>query len=91
MQDLDRVYLAGAFGNYVRIGSAARIGLLEMDPERVEPAGNTALRGAKISLLDRSATAGIAVEHVELAATPHFQDTFVDCLAFPEVECTVEI
>jgi uncharacterized 2Fe-2S/4Fe-4S cluster protein (DUF4445 family) len=91
VQDLDRVYLAGAFGNYVRIASAARIGLLEMDPERVEPAGNTALRGAKMSLLDSSATSGIVVEHVELAADGAFQDTFVDCLNFPEVACTVDI
>lgn len=91
VQDLERVYLAGAFGNYVRIASAARIGLLEMEPERVEPAGNTALRGAKMSLLDSSAAAGIAVEHVELAAAGRFQDTFVDCLGFPELACAVEI
>ncbi len=91
VQDLERVYLAGAFGNYVRIASAARIGLLEMEQERVEPAGNTALRGSKMSLLHGAATAGIVVEHVELAAVGSFQDTFVDCLSFPEIECTVEI
>ena len=91
VQDLDRIYLAGAFGNYVRIASAARTGLLEMDPERVQPAGNTALRGAKMSLLDSSATSGIVVEHVELAADRTFQDTFVDCLNFPEMACAVEI
>ena len=50
VEDLARVYLAGAFGNYVRIASATRIGLLEMNPERVEPSGNTALRGAKMAL-----------------------------------------
>ena len=91
VHDIERVYLAGAFGNYVRIASAARIGLLEMDPERVQPAGNTALRGAKMSLLDSSATTGFVVEHVELAADRRFQDMFVDCLTFPEAPCTVEI
>ena len=35
VEDLDRVYLAGAFGNYVRVASAEGIGLLQMDPERV--------------------------------------------------------
>lgn len=91
VQDLDRVHLAGAFGNYVRVSSAERIGLLEMDASRVEPAGNTALRGAKMALLDASVDPGLAVEHVELAADERFQETFVDCLGFPEeVACAVE-
>jgi uncharacterized 2Fe-2S/4Fe-4S cluster protein (DUF4445 family) len=89
VEDLDRVYLAGAFGNYIRIASAERIGLLQMDPERVEPAGNTALRGAKLALLDPSALEGIEVEHVELAAVDGFQETFVDCLGYPEAPCNL--
>jgi uncharacterized 2Fe-2S/4Fe-4S cluster protein (DUF4445 family) len=87
VDDLDRVYLAGAFGNYVRVASAERIGLLEIDPERVEPAGNTALRGAKLALLDPAVLDGIEIEHVELAAVESFQETFVDCLGYPEVLC----
>jgi uncharacterized 2Fe-2S/4Fe-4S cluster protein (DUF4445 family) len=87
--DLDAVWLAGAFGNYVNIASARRIGLLEAGPACIAPAGNTALRGVKMLLLapsraERSIT-GIRsrVEHVPLASDPAFQDTFVDCLAFP--------
>src|SRR6185436_14674778 len=49
-EDLSRLYLAGAFGNYISRSSAQRIGLLRFPPERVEPAGNTALRGAKLAL-----------------------------------------
>jgi uncharacterized 2Fe-2S/4Fe-4S cluster protein (DUF4445 family) len=89
VDDLDRVYLAGAFGNYVRVASAERIGLLEIDPERVEPAGNTALRGGKLALLDPLVLDGIEVEHVELAAVERFQETFVDCLGYPEVPCNL--
>jgi uncharacterized 2Fe-2S/4Fe-4S cluster protein (DUF4445 family) len=89
VDDLDRVYLAGAFGNYIRVASAERIGLLEIDPERVEPAGNTALRGGKLALLDPLVLDGIEVEHVELAAVESFQETFVDCLGFPEVPCNL--
>ena len=51
VQDLDAVYLAGAFGNYVRIESARRIGLMELEPSRIVPAGNTSLRGLKMALL----------------------------------------
>jgi uncharacterized 2Fe-2S/4Fe-4S cluster protein (DUF4445 family) len=86
--DIETVYLAGAFGNYVQIASARRIGLLEVKPERIVPAGNTSLRGVKMALLTPSrrdawiaATRGIT-EHVPLAADPRFQEIFAECLAF---------
>ena len=82
MQDLRTVYLAGAFGNYVRVESAVRIGLLEMARERVVPAGNTALRGAKLMLLSEPAMPEI--EHVSLAGDACFQNSFVDCMGFPD-------
>jgi len=82
--DVRRLYLAGAFGNYVRIDSAARIGLLEAPAAIVAPAGNTALRGAKIALVRSLLPNGTRIEHVPLAADPAFQDTFVDCLAMPD-------
>ena len=83
MQDVRAVYLAGAFGNYVRVESAARIGLLEMARERVVSAGNTALRGAKLMLLSENGLMP-KIEHVSLAADAGFQDTFVDCMGFPD-------
>lgn len=83
IQNLQTVYLAGAFGNYVRVESAARIGLLEMDRERVVSAGNTALRGAKLMLLSENRPMP-EIEHVSLAADAGFQDTFVDCMSFPD-------
>ena len=88
--DLDAVWLAGAFGNYVNLVSARRIGLLESDLSRVAPAGNAALRGVKMLLLAPSRAeqwiSGIRsrVEHAPLASDPAFQDIFVDCLAFPD-------
>ena len=85
---LDRVYLAGAFGNYVTAASACRIGLLELDPEKIEPAGNTALRGTKTLLLNLSRRSTLIeqicrmTQHVSLASDAHFQDVFVDCMGF---------
>jgi uncharacterized 2Fe-2S/4Fe-4S cluster protein (DUF4445 family) len=87
---LSRLHLAGAFGNYVRTASARRIGLIEVDEERIEPAGNTALLGAKLALfgdgLDDGRLAEIRgrVRHVSLAEDPRFQDIFVDKTAFPK-------
>jgi len=85
---LDRVYLAGAFGNYVTTASACRIGLLELAPEKIEPAGNTALRGTKTLLLTPARGSvwveqiGRLAQHVPLASDPHFQEVFVDCMGF---------
>ena len=39
VDDLSRIYLAGAFGNYINRASARRIGLLDFPPEKVLPAG----------------------------------------------------
>ena len=89
-KDIQKVYIAGAFGNYMNPASACAIGLLPPELEqRVEPVGNAAGEGAKIALLNAdeleatdSMVKGICF--LELAASAEFQDTFVDELAFPE-------
>ena len=81
--DLKSVYLAGAFGNYVQIESAIRIGLIGAPRELVHAAGNTALRGSKMLLLAAEEPALPAIEHVSLAADPGFQDEFANCMSFP--------
>jgi len=80
------VHLAGAFGNYISRRSARRIGLLSFPPARVQPAGNTALLGAKLALFaDDLAFPGIRrqVRHVSLRSDPDFADRFVDGMGFP--------
>ena len=84
-----RFHLAGAFGNYVRAESARRIGLLPDWARPIHPAGNTALRGARMLLLAPSRRQALidrlhsVVEHVELREQPGFEDRFVDCMGFP--------
>ncbi len=82
--DIEVAHLAGAFGNYIRFESALRIGLLEMAPCKIRPAGNAALRGAKMILLSPSLLPSSPVEHIPLAFEPQFQQLFIDCLAFPK-------
>lgn len=81
---LHAIHLAGAFGNYVQIESALRIGLLEAPHALIHAAGNTALRGAKILLLADEPPLP-PIEHVSLAADPAFQDEFASCMSFPEL------
>jgi uncharacterized 2Fe-2S/4Fe-4S cluster protein (DUF4445 family) len=94
-QELARLYLAGAFGNYIDRASARRIGLIDFPPERVQAAGNTALLGAKLALFnldgEDGSYAGLRrrTEHVALNADPSFQDVFVEELAFPPARETL--
>ncbi len=90
VEDIRTVYLAGAFGNYISRRSAQRIGLLPFPVERVVPAGNTALLGAKLALFGVGGGdwefRGVReqVRHVGLNDDPRFQDTYVDEMLFPE-------
>lgn len=85
---LDRVLLAGAFGNYIKKESALGIGLLPLIPiERVTAIGNAAGEGAKMALLsqvDRKRATELAdqAEHLELSTRKDFQEEFIEALSF---------
>jgi uncharacterized 2Fe-2S/4Fe-4S cluster protein (DUF4445 family) len=89
IEDVTRVYLAGAFGNYISRASAHRIGLLAFPPERVEPAGNTALRGAKLALFQQCAldeayaSLRSKTQHLSLNEDEQFQQIYVEEMGFP--------
>ena len=88
-EDLERVLLAGAFGNYLDRRSAMRIGLLPpVDLGKVLGLGNAASTGAGMMLVsteERKRALGLAkrIEYIELAQNDRFRELFVDCLAFP--------
>ena len=85
---IQTVYLAGGFGNYMSAENAARIGLIpESFVKKVQCVGNIAGEGAKIALLNKNERHEIEnavrnMEFLELAACPEFQDCFVDELGF---------
>lgn len=87
VDDIERVYLAGAFGNYVDHASAERIGLLQFRPSVVHAAGNTALHGAKLVLCSTDLDNTMAdicqrMTHVSLSSDAKFQDTYVEEMSF---------
>ena len=90
---VEKLCLAGAFGNYIREASARAIGLLP-DDVPVEPVGNTALRGARMLLLapgTRQARLDRIAEvsrHVELAADPDFQYLYGEMMALARYTLT---
>ncbi|MGZ8920123.1 MAG: ASKHA domain-containing protein [Limisphaerales bacterium] len=85
--ELAAIYLGGAFGNYMNVDSARRIGLLPFAPEEVISAGNAALRGAKMALFREELLFTdilSKVEHVPLNEDSSFQKLFVQKMLFPE-------
>ncbi len=92
---LDRIHLAGAFGNYADPRSARMIGLLPDIPlEKIEGIGNAAGTGAKMALLNRrvrdeASVLAEKIEYVELAAQPGFEDKFYSALFFPHLDTSL--
>ncbi|HCW51083.1 MAG TPA: hypothetical protein DGR79_03305 [Clostridiales bacterium] len=86
---LSEILLSGAFGNYLDIADARRIGLLPNLPGvPVRPVGNAAGAGAQMCLLSREKRSGAwllasEIEPVDLARHPDFQKVFTRNLAFP--------
>ena len=86
---LERILLAGAFGNYIRRESAVRVGLLPgPNVERIRFVGNAAGAGAQMILLSRNArelASQLAqrIRYIEIAHQARFQDAFSECLLFP--------
>jgi len=83
VNEIDRVLLAGAFGNYIRPESAIAIGLLpKVEVSKVIPVGNAAGEGAKGLLLSKKnrhlAEKLVAeTQYIELASQKRFQDVFL--------------
>jgi len=86
--EIERIYLAGAFGNYIRPANAKRIGLLPNIPlERIQSIGNAAAVGAQMALVSshcRKAAGELAkkIQYVEIAHEPRFQDVYADSMFF---------
>jgi len=87
-EDIDEVYVAGAFGNFIRPDTLINLGLIPATRKHaIHFIGNGALQGARLTLLDRSNLALVGkivtdTRFIELGGDPEFQDIFVDHLYF---------
>lgn len=90
---VDRVFLAGAFGNYLDRANAVALGVFPGVPvEKIIPVGNAAAVGAgicQISLNEMLRSDNIAsrIKPVELSTRADFNDLWIKCINFPETAC----
>lgn len=87
-ETLEKISIAGAFGNYIRNSSAINIGLLpKVSEEKIFSLGNSAGIGVSMILLSKESdeyAEKIAreIEHIELAARSDFQDQYMMVMRF---------
>lgn len=86
--DIEKVYLAGGFGNYINQYHAMRIGLLPAECKgKIISIGNAALTGAKMVIksggfMEAAEKIRKATGYVELSNKAGFQEVFVDNMEF---------
>jgi uncharacterized 2Fe-2S/4Fe-4S cluster protein (DUF4445 family) len=88
-KDINKVFIAGAFGNYINPENARVIGLIpDVSLEKVEFVGNAAIVGAKMALISKEARTKAdiiskKVRYLELAADPSFKREFLKATLIP--------
>jgi uncharacterized 2Fe-2S/4Fe-4S cluster protein (DUF4445 family) len=88
-QDIQEFTVAGAFGTYIDIESAVRVGMFpDLPRERFHQVGNAAGAGARqmlVSARRRRQAAELTgrVEYIELSAHPEFTSVYSRALFFP--------
>lgn len=91
-QDLQRLYIAGGFGNFLDIEKAISIGLLpDVARERIEFIGNSSLMGARMALVssyayEKAVSISGAVTNVELSRYAPFGDEYLAALYLPHID-----
>jgi uncharacterized 2Fe-2S/4Fe-4S cluster protein (DUF4445 family) len=91
-QDVQRFYIAGAFGNYINIENAISIGLVPNIPrEKIRFVGNTAIRGAKIAAFYREGFKKIAeirrtTTYYDLMGADDYVEEFQKAMFLPHTD-----
>ena len=85
-KDVKTLYIAGGFGSYIALDSAADIGIFPREmKESAKVIGNAALTGAIMMLLGadkRFEPASVECECINLAQQPEFSDLYMESMFF---------
>jgi uncharacterized 2Fe-2S/4Fe-4S cluster protein (DUF4445 family) len=90
--EVERIYIAGGFGNYLDREKAIAIGLIpDMPLEKIRFAGNTSILGADLGLLSESTwqelhTLAESVTYYDLINYPNYYDEFLAARFIPHTD-----
>lgn len=88
--DVKHLFLAGGFGEKINVRKAVGIGLLPRElEEKTQAVGNSSLKGAVLfasdpGIRERFVKISRETQEVSLAASPLFQELYMDHMFFPE-------
>jgi uncharacterized 2Fe-2S/4Fe-4S cluster protein (DUF4445 family) len=88
---IDKLYIAGGFGNFIRQANAKRIGLIPNIPdEKIFFIGNSSLLGAEMAMFcknkfEAAVKIALQVEVVDVSLDLEFQMEFANAMIFPSL------
>jgi len=95
LEDIDTIYIAGGFGNFLNMPRAVTIGMLpDVAPAKMKFVGNTSIAGAKTVLLSRTAleTAERIAEsmtYFDLMSNPDYMNEFIKAKFLPHTDLSL--
>jgi uncharacterized 2Fe-2S/4Fe-4S cluster protein (DUF4445 family) len=95
LEDLETVFLAGGFGNFLNVRHAVTIGMLPDVPvEKIRFVGNTSIAGAKMVLLSREALRraeeiAASMTYFDLMSHPGYMEEFIRAKFLPHTDLSL--
>jgi uncharacterized 2Fe-2S/4Fe-4S cluster protein (DUF4445 family) len=92
LDSIEKVYIAGGFGNYINVERAITLGMLpDMPRERFVYMGNTSITGAYLCLLSEelrkeAEEVGLSMTYIELSVSRNFMDEYMSALFLPHTD-----
>jgi uncharacterized 2Fe-2S/4Fe-4S cluster protein (DUF4445 family) len=95
LEDIDAIYIAGGFGNFLNVQRAVTIGMLpDVSPAKLRFVGNTSIAGAKTSLCSQKALetaeriAG-SMTYFDLMGNSDYMDEFIKAKFLPHTDLSL--
>jgi uncharacterized 2Fe-2S/4Fe-4S cluster protein (DUF4445 family) len=95
LDDIERVYIAGGFGNYLNVEKAITIGMLpDISREKFLFLGNTSIAGAYLCLLsdkmrEEAEEIALKMTNIELSVSRRFMDEYMSALFLPHTDISL--
>ncbi|HEY3313917.1 MAG TPA: ASKHA domain-containing protein [Bacillota bacterium] len=89
---IGRIYIAGAFGNYLNVRDSVEIGMIpDAPPGKYLFIGNSSVKGARVALMSKTAyrlaeDLAKKMTYLELSVDPGYMDEFMSALFLPHTD-----